>query len=215
MTFTEALKTPSMREAWKWIWSAPLVLFALQAQSVAPIGHYSLLWLELPYACAIMAAVCAILVLPFLALRRAGRASALAWLLAAVTYLVLAVAGLLLGNGVRRWGFDRLALRSAPLVAAIKSYETEHRKPPPTLEALVPAYLPQVPRTGIMAYPRYEYHTGAEAMAFDNNPWVLVIPTPSGGINFDQFMYFPLQNYPQQGYGGSLERVRDWAYVHE
>ncbi len=49
----------------------------------------------------------------------------------------------------------------------------------------------------------------------DNNPWVLIVHTPSGGINFDQFMYFPLQNYPESGYGGWLARIRDWAYVHE
>ncbi|MBX3342660.1 MAG: hypothetical protein KF711_13800, partial [Nitrospira sp.] len=67
----------------------------------------------------------------------------------------------------------------------------------------------------IMAYPDYHYYAGTNASRYDTNPWVVVVHTPSGGINFDQFMYFPLQNYPPRGYGGSLARIRDWAYVHE
>ena len=56
---------------------------------------------------------------------------------------------------------------------------------------------------------------GEEAHKWDDNSWVLYIDTPSGGINFDMFMYFPNQNSPKTGYGGVLERIGDWAYVHE
>jgi hypothetical protein len=100
-------------------------------------------------------------------------------------------------------------------VAAIRAYDIAQGRPPASLADIVPTHLSAVPRTGIMAYPNYRYYVGPEAQRYDKNPWVLVIHTPSGGINFDQFMYFPLQNYPQQGYGGSLVRIRDWAYVHE
>jgi len=65
------------------------------------------------------------------------------------------------------------------------------------------------------AYPNYEYMCGEEAERFDGNPWVLLVRTPSGPINWDMFMYFPLQNYPEAGYGGRIEDVGDWAYVHE
>ena len=54
-----------------------------------------------------------------------------------------------------------------------------------------------------------------DAKNWDDNPWVLVVFTPGGGINFDRMLYFPKQNYPRSGYGGGIERVRDWAYVHE
>ncbi len=67
-----------------------------------------------------------------------------------------------------------------------------------------------------MAYPEFRYHTGIEAKdRFANNAWALSVATPSGGINWDMMLYFPDQNYPDRGYGGSLERVGDWAYVHE
>lgn len=65
------------------------------------------------------------------------------------------------------------------------------------------------------AYPKFEYVAGEKAKSYGDNPWVLYVFTPSGGINFDQFMYFPKQNYPKHGYGGWLERVGEWAYVHE
>jgi hypothetical protein len=59
-------------------------------------------------------------------------------------------------------------------------------------------------------------YVGAESReSFDGNPWVLVAPVSSGIINWDLFMYFPLQNYPDHGYGGSVQRIADWAYVHE
>ena len=65
------------------------------------------------------------------------------------------------------------------------------------------------------AYPKFEFVAGQKALDYHENPWVLCVFTPSGGINFDQFMYFPKQNYPETGYGGWLERIGDWAYVHE
>jgi hypothetical protein len=215
MKFTEALKTPALRQTRPWIWSAPLVLILLEYQAVAPVGHRMFLNFELPYLAGMLAAACAILVLPFLALRRVDRASALAWLLAAITFLSFAVGGLLLGARIRHDAFVRLAMRSVPLVGAIKDYEATQGRPPPSLEALVPTYLPRVPRTGMMAYPDYQYRIGAEAERRAGNPWILTVYTPTGGINFDEFMYFPLQNYPKTGYGGSLERIRDWAYLHE
>jgi hypothetical protein len=49
----------------------------------------------------------------------------------------------------------------------------------------------------------------------DNVKFFLSNSTPSGGINFDSFLYLPLQNWPERGYGGVLQRIDDWAYVHE
>jgi hypothetical protein len=67
----------------------------------------------------------------------------------------------------------------------------------------------------MMAYPEYEYITGKEAENQYGNPWVLMVFTPSGGINFDMMLYFPNQEYPPTGYGGGLERIDNWAYLHE
>jgi hypothetical protein len=160
MNFVEALRAPTLRRTWPWIWSAFPVLVLLQCQAVAPIGHWSLLFFELPYLIGIVAAACSIFVLPFFALRRATRFSALAWLLAAVIYLPLTVGGLLIGNRIRFWAFDRLATLSTLLVSAIRNYESAHGQPPPALAALVPEFLQKVPGTGMMAYPDYRYYVG-------------------------------------------------------
>ena len=111
--------------------------------------------------------------------------------------------------------FHKLAERSVPLIQAIKEYEIKYDSFPNFLETLVPEFLPSVPQTGMGAYPTYEYMVGVESQKFANNPWCLLIHTSSGILNWDLFIYFPNQEYPKQGYGGVLERVGDWAYVHE
>lgn len=215
MTVAEALRSPSLKRVWPWIWSAVPVILALESLAVAPLGHWMLLFLMAPYIYGGLAAILAIPILPLVALRRSRRSMALAWLIAAVVYLPLLFLGSYLGGRIRMQAFDRLAERSEPLVAAIQQYASDEGRPPGNLNDLVPKHLPAVPRTEMMGYPDYVYLTGADAQRYDNNPWALIVRTPSGFINFDEFLYFPLQNYPAHGHGGVLERVRDWAYVHE
>lgn len=117
---------------------------------------------------------------------------------------------------IRAHGFRQLAHRSKPLIEAIRAYERKYGKPPERLPALVPEFLPGIPGTGMAAYPDYEYDVIAVK---DNencgNPWVLYVNTSSGFLNFDSFLYHPNGRYPEEGYGGVLERIDDWAYVHE
>ncbi len=79
----------------------------------------------------------------------------------------------------------------------------------------MPDYLPEIPKTGMKAYPDYDYLTGEAAERYENNRWVLIVHTTSGFINFDMFVYFPEGNYPKHAYGSTLERIGDWAYYHE
>lgn len=46
-------------------------------------------------------------------------------------------------------------------------------------------------------------------------PWQLVVECSMGFLNWDVFMYWPTQDYPEQGFGGTIERIGEWAYVHE
>lgn len=218
----------------------------------------------------------------------------------------------------RDWAFARLAERSEQLIAAIKSYDAMHGRPPKTLDDLVPAHLTEVPNTGIPAYPNYEYklfpvdaatnlywydlgsrngqgfpglwkypdgesensilvivtnRTGItieidgdrfpesfERVKFDpdswngrvqrvtmvhdlvtterpvgkpfsdikkvlgspdgsrillDTDWELRVPCSLGVLNWDVFFYWPSEVYPQRLYGGSIEQIGGWAYVHE
>jgi hypothetical protein len=204
-----------------WIVGVPLVCALIplvgvpvaEWMAIAPQGSESLLWLKLIFVVPALAAVVAIPVaLAGLVFRRARRCSAIL-ALSAAAYVVAFMVAVQLGQGVRMRAFNRLAERSRPLVAAVRAFEQKHGRPPESLQALVPEFLARVPSTGMGAYPEYRYSTPATNHA--GNPWVIKVFTPSGGINFDQFLYLPLTNYPTTGYGGWLERVGDWAYVHE
>lgn len=181
--------------------------------AIAPRGSDAFLWLMFLFVFPALAAVPAILgAFVGFAFSRFRRYSA-ALALCSVVYLVAFILSVRIGESVRRSAFHRLAERSKPLVAAVHAFEQKHGRPPESLQALVPEFIPSVPSTGMDAYPEYRYLT--PATNHDGNPWIISVFTPSGGINFDQFMYFPLTNYPKIGYGGWLERVGDWAYVHE
>jgi hypothetical protein len=113
---------------------------------------------------------------------------------------------------------ERIALvteTAMPLVEAIDEFERRENRPPQQLSELVPKYLPEIPFTGMGGYPDWEYRTGPDARPHAENRWILLVRTGGPGINFDQLLYFPNQRYPESGYGGQIERVGRWAYVHE
>jgi hypothetical protein len=183
--------------------------------AVSPNGSQDILWnmLFLLFPLFLLALAVILVSVVLLIFRKTRRPAFLA-LIAGFTYLVIYIGVSLIGGRVRMHGFHKLAQRSAPIVQAIKKFEAEKGHRPNSLEELVPQYLPSIPNTGMGAYPKYEYEVG-KIGEWDDNPWVLYVNTPSGGVNWDMFMYFPKQNYPKTGYGGGLERIDDWAYVHE
>ncbi len=133
-----------------------------------------------------------------------------------VLYFVCCLAGIRLGHQTRMIGMRDFTIRAKPLVAAIHQYEQDHHAPPESLQNLVPEYLPAIPSTGMGAYPEFQYSTGANCRRRNHeNPWTLSVLTSIGILNWDRLLYFPRQNYPEHGYSGTLERVGDWAYVHE
>jgi len=50
---------------------------------------------------------------------------------------------------------------------------------------------------------------------FTEPPWVLSAMVSKNLENWDLFIYFPDQEYPERGFGGVIERLGAWAYVHE
>jgi len=183
--------------------------------AVSPYGSDVVLFfvsfLMLPLVCAELAVPISLL----LAIPNRTRSYAVHLALIASAYSVLGIASLQLSDYVRMHAFRELAERSAPLVEGIMKFEAERARPPSQLEELVPEYLPKIPTTGMRAYPEYKYLVGKEALQYHGNPWVLIVHTPTGILNWDMFMYFPNGKYPDVGYGGWLERIDSWAYVHE
>lgn len=214
MTFTDLIQRPST--AIIGLCALPLALLPLtEFLAVAPFGSSVFLSWQMFIVLPAVVALPALLIAPFFLLSRKTRSAAALVLIGSVILTAACYFGLRIGQHIRMDAFTKLSVRSAQLVSAIKQYEQANGAPPKALEDLVPAFLATVPGTGMGAYPDYRYMSGEEAASYAGNPWVLTVFTPSGGINFDQFMYFPLQNYPDKGFGGWLQRINDWAYVHE
>jgi len=190
----------------------PLVAWVL----MSPFGSEFVLCVTMLYHFAFLAAV---VMLPFMlvgvCLKRT-RPRARLWLLVIAVYVPCFLAGVLLERQVWSAGWEAFSERSQPLIAAIEKYERDQGAPPERLATLVPDYLPALPGTGMRACSEYQYVTGPHTREeYAGNPWVLQVIPPVFGVGFDEVLYFPRQNYPQRGYGGSLERIGDWAYVHE
>jgi hypothetical protein len=139
---------------------------------------------------------------------RAARVCALALVSASIA---LAIGGTYASDAIRMAGFRRCGERLRPTVSAIGEYERRNGYPP---IRLVDAGLPaEGPATGLGAYPSvvYERELG-EGVAFGNQ-WMLRVEAFHGG--WDQFIFLPNGNYPKVGFGGTVVRLDDWAYVYE
>jgi hypothetical protein len=184
----------------------------LLAHALPIFGHgWRIAGVELFIFVPMLALVVAIVAMPFLLLRRT-RPSAIDTLLVSGGLVILFIPTLFLATHARRYGFRLAARRAQPLVAALGAYQKDHGAAPQTLAELSPAYIAALPAR----LPPLELIAGDEARSrFDGNDWVLFSVVSTGLLNWDQFMYFPRQDYPDVGYGGWVERVDDWAYVHE
>lgn len=199
------------------LWASfPLVAVPLtEFLAVSPIGTDAFLFFQFFIFIPAIGCLFALVIAPFFLLIRSKQRSAAKILLGSLVFVVSSFVGLKVGHFIRMNAFHRLAVRSVPLIDAIEGYTDKYGGPPNSLEELVPEFLTEVPTTGIKAYPRFLYFSGEEAAKYESNRWALTVFTPSGGFNFDQFIYFPNQNYPETGYGGWLQKIHDWAYVHE
>jgi hypothetical protein len=212
----------------QWMWTALVggcfsgsvaVLFVVYAYaSVAPAGAGRvLLLMPLLLGCALLAPLGAV-PLAFVAgvlTKRTTRLTVLA-IFCCVMHFPLIAWGMRCGNTIRTEAFEQLAQRSKPLVDAVGAFEQRTGRPPHSLAELIPDHLAEVPKTGLGLYPEYRYMTGADVSAdYHGNKWVLLVPCPRGLLNWDTFLYFPNQRYPETGHGLSFERMGEWAYVHE
>lgn len=122
------------------------------------------------------------------------------------------VAGLKVGWIARGALFARLANTAQPLVVAIERFRAETGRSPSDLAELVPRYIGEVPPTGMIGYGPFEYREQSEhpqAAGYE-----LRVPCGSG-MNWDVFVYWSSGDYPKLMYGGGVERMGGWAYVHE
>ncbi len=142
------------------------------------------------------------------------RASRL-WLAAAFALgFAIAVPAIPGVRALRMWGVRHVPDRAQPLLSALTRYHEERDRYPAALSELVPTYLPRVPYTGMMGYPDFDYRHPGEARE-EAGGYDLYVSCGMSMFNFDSLHYWPSQDYPDKMYGGGVERVDSWAYVHE
>ncbi|MDT8442856.1 MAG: hypothetical protein RQ722_01080 [Desulfuromonadales bacterium] len=143
------------------------------------------------------------------------RCASLAAVIGAGMLVTFSVIALKSADQIRLQGFERLSREAAPLVAAIHAYHEEFGHPPKSLDGLQVNEPPGHTIKGGQL-PEFAYLQGDRARErYHGNPWILMLETPTGPLRWDQFLYYPLQNYPSMGHGGWLETVGAWVYVHD
>jgi hypothetical protein len=181
------------------------------------------MWLGFPLVFGLLGALMlSVLATPFM-LHRATREVALATFCGALTFVAVAVAALHLHNDARMIAFGRVAQDAEPLVDALNDFAAREGRPPGALEELIPEYLDQVPSAshGLGNFHYQQYALGLTATDVDTAehvapaPWSLLVHCGRGMLNWDVFVYWPGEQYPNEMYGGYVERVGRWAYVHE
>ncbi len=209
-------KCPRESLGWVFLVISPLWLFPLAwtfafspSEIISAIGHV-LIFAELLSLVALMVLFPTSIVLLFI---RSQRRDAIRCLLLLLVLAAASYGGLRFRIDIWKDNIAAVGDRGRPLVEAIRAYEQKNGQPPRSLHELVPDHLGAIPTTGIGARPDFQYIVG-QPDSYDDNPWVLSV-TPPCVAGFDVFLYFPRQNYPDRGYGGALERIGDWAYVHE
>ena len=105
-------------------------------------------------------------------------------------------------KGIRNPGLKRMAQQAKPLIEAIESFHEKQGRYPEDLSELVPKFLPKIPSTGASGYREFKYSFANDRSLFQR--YELLVRTPTGGINWDVFVFWPEKNYPTNMYGGSL-----------
>ena len=122
-------------------------------------------------------------------------------------FIVGILVGTAVGNPIRMNAYRELGERSEPLIRAIHRFEDEHGSPPPTLEVLVPDYLPAIPEAVVGGSEPYHYRAGGSGY----DQWSLRVHASSGMGSFDEFIYLPNQDYEK--HFASRTVLGKWVYI--
>jgi hypothetical protein len=121
--------------------------------------------------------------------------------------------GAVLGDHFRQRKCVQLAEIGRPLVQAVQAYERKYDSPPPSLEALVPEFLPLLPKTGVGASPSFEYIVGDYA-AYYGQAWTICVYIPCNVLEYDTFYYAPSVTASPGMNERAVERIGDWGYLY-
>jgi hypothetical protein len=107
--------------------------------------------------------------------------------------------------------------QAQPIIRAIKRYRREKRTFPPSLRALVPTYIGQIPAAGPVAKDGWHYRVTPD---WQSGGWSLGVRVRDeyspNIVGFgDTFVFHPSSTYPNLAYGGALIPLDRWGYYVE
>ena len=195
------------------------LVFAAQWFALSPNGNHDYIRMTSLLILPVMLSLLAIPLFALLMLKRDFRRIALLATAGCAIYGVVGWSLFYLASEYRLARFETVAEQSEYLVDAIRRYEIDKGYPPSRFEELVPAYIPDMPRTGMGAYP--DFHYRVKKMDSDinnhwfNGPWSLYIDIPLNDKHSEKFIYFPQRDIPDHWEQNIIERVGDWIYVRD
>ena len=213
------------KQMWLWVGLLPVLTFLGLNMCVWPVPRFlgvvalMLLWLPTVTVFPFLAAIPASLwfaVTGLVSRNRDGEfGRRVSKSLACLCFIGLWLLALWSAGPMRHRAFVRASVVGDSIVQALARYRTDHGEYPGTLDHLVPQYIDALPYTGMIAYPEFTYQKDYNDIQSKPGEYELRIDCTSGGINFDRFIYWPSEDYPDRIQGNGVERFRTWAYVHE
>lgn len=116
---------------------------------------------------------------------------------------------------LRYLAFACAAQRGEPIIVALAQYRAKTGTYPDSLDALIGEYLPAIPSTGLIGYPRFEYQNDRHNNRPFPGEYDLRIPCPMSLLNFDRFIYWPSEEYSALEEREAIKRLGNWVYLHE
>jgi len=141
------------------------------------------------------------------------RRRALLWVaLSLLMGVALIVPSLRASSRARMLLIRQATARAGPLLHALERCREDQGVHAGSLDELQPDYLGEVPGTGMVAYPDFEYEPPGEAEPEAGGYGLRVHCFVMG---FNSLHYWLSEDYPEKMCGGVVERIDGWAYVHE
>jgi len=135
--------------------------------------------------------------------------------LACLCFIGLTFVAVRQGLSLRHQAFIEASRIGDRIVQALAQYRKEKGEYPQSLSELQPEHLKEIPYTGMIAYPEFTYRKDYNDIQAKPGEYELWINCTLGLINFDRFIYWPSEDYPDRIQGNRVERIRAWAYIHE
>jgi len=108
---------------------------------------------------------------------------------------------------------ERTEEKSSPLIQAIEDYKTSKGEYPASLSELVPAFIAEIPYTGVAGHPAYSYRRPGKGDRFSG---YTIHVSAAFLMDFNSFCYLPPPNDPEKVLGWKpAGRIGGWSFFDD